>query len=193
MELGRRAEGYPKIPDGFAVKDGEGIYLEVENARKSGYEMRKLADALSIVASGQAASIAGLKPTAAMVAFLPSAIDERGYNLSHQTRVRNAIQAVTKNDLNIYWAKCNLLGSAGVGQVDIQKKLLSTDLDAWGWHPHKGGGRYSSYNKHIAHIWEDDHGWCYSVSTFDGQHVEANHVEDITTAKCAAASVLARL
>lgn len=200
-ELRRRAEGYPKIPDGLAVKDGEAIFLEVENARKSGYELRKLADALSIVASGQAASIAGFKPNVAMVAFLPSAIDERGYNLSHQARVRNAIQAVAKNDLSIYWAKCKLLGSAGVGQVEIQKELLGADrasrvlniLEASGWHPHKAGGRYSSYNKHIAHIWEDDHGWCYSINTFDGQHVKANHAANFTDAKRQAASVLAQL
>ena len=201
MELRRLAEGYPKIPDGFAVKDGEGIYVEVENARKSGYEMRKLADALSIVASGQAASIAGFKPNAAMVAFLPSAVDERGYNLSHQTRVRNAIQAVAKNELSIYWAKCTLRGNAGVGQVDIQKEQISTDrasrilkvLNSWGWHPHQEGGTYSSYNKHIAHVWEDDYGWCYSVDTFNGQPIEASHAADITAAKRAAASVLARL
>ncbi len=200
MELRRRAEGYPKIPDGFAVKDGEGIYLEVENARKSGYEMRKLADALSIVASGQAASISGVKPTTAMVAFLPSAIDERGYSLSHQTRVRNAIQAVAKNDLSIYWAKCKLLGSAGVGQVDIQKDLISADrasrvldiLEASGWYP-EDGGLYSSYNKHIAHIWEGDHGWGYSVNTFDGKLVGANHAANFADAKRQAASLLAQL
>jgi len=201
MELRRLAEGYPKIPDGFAVKDGEGIYLEVENARKSGYEMRKLADALSIVASGQAASIAGFKPNSAMVAFVPSAIDERGYNLSHQTRVRNAIQAVAKNELSIYWAKCTLRGCAGVGKVDIQKEQLSTDrasrilkvLDSWGWHPHQEGGTYSSYNKHIAHVWENEYGWGYSVHTFGGHLLESNHASDHTDAKRMAASVLARI
>jgi DNA-directed RNA polymerase specialized sigma54-like protein len=75
-----------------------------------------------------------------MGAFIPSALDERGYSLSHQTRVRNAIQAVAKNDMSIYWDKCKLLGSAGVGLVDIQEELISTDrasrvlkiLDAWG-------------------------------------------------------------
>ena len=45
MELRRRASSHPKIPDGFAIKSGEGIWLEVENARKSGKEMHNLADA----------------------------------------------------------------------------------------------------------------------------------------------------
>ena len=201
MELRRRAGGHPKIPDGFAAKGNEGIWLEVENARKSGYEMRKLADALDIVASGQAASIAGFKPTNAMVAFLPSAIDERGYNVSHQTLILHAIQAIAKNDVSIYWTKCTLRGKAGVGQVDIHAELISTDrairvlqvLDAWGWHRHQDGGLYSTYGKHIAHVWDDEHGWGYSADTIDGQHVEANHVADITAARRAAASVLARM
>ncbi|WP_156894947.1 hypothetical protein [Janthinobacterium sp. 1_2014MBL_MicDiv] len=202
MELRRHAGNHPKIPDGFAVKGGEGIWLEVEHARKSGKEMRRLADALSIAADGQAASIAGLKPNAAMVAFLPSAVDERGHILSHQTRVRNAIQAVAKNDLSIYWAKCTLIGSAGVGKVDIQQERIGADytnrilkiLDARGWHENQDGdGVYSTYNKHITYVWEDEHGWCYSVDTIDGKPIEANRADNITSAKRAAASVLAQL
>ena len=202
MELRRHAGNHPKIPDGFAVKGSEGIWLEVEHARKSGKEMHRLADALNIAAGGQAASIAGLKPNAAMVAFLPSAVDERGHILSHQTRVRNAIQAVAKNDLSIYWAKCTPIGSAGIGKVDIQQELIGADhtnrilkiLNARGWHRNQDSdGMYSTYSKHIAYVWDDEHGWGYSVETIDGKPIEANRAVDMTAAKRAAASVLALL
>lgn len=201
IELRRRAENHPKIPDGLAIKGSHVIWLEVEHARKSGKEMRKLADALSIVAAGQAASIASFKPNSIMVAFLPSAVDERGHVLSHQTRVRNAIHAVAKSDLSIYWAKCTLLGSAGVGQVDIQKEQISADrasrilqiLESSGWRPHQSGGLSVTYGKHIAYVWDDEHGWSYAVETIDGQPVDGNYAANITEAKRAAASVLAGL
>jgi hypothetical protein len=201
MEMRRHAEHPAKIPDGFAVKGDSGIWLEVEHTRKSGKEMRNLADALSIVASGHAKPIAGFKPNIAMVAFLPFATDERGHVLSHQTRVRNAIQAVAKNDLSIRWAKCSLLGSAGIGKVDIQNERINADrasrilkiLDAWGWHPHQVGGQFSTYGMHVAHVWESDDGWCYSVDSIDGQSVDANYAATITDAKREAAAVLAWL
>lgn len=201
MELRRHANDHAKIPDGFAVKDNQGVCLEVEHARKSGKEMRNLAHALSIVASGQATSIAGIKPTIAMVAFLPSSVDERGHILSHQTRVRNSIQNIAKSDVSIYWAKCTLSGSAGVGLVDFQKESISVDrtsailkiLNASGWHNHDNGGQQAIYGHHIVHVWKDEPHWSYAVETIDGTPVEANYVANITEAKRAAASVLARL
>jgi len=200
-ELRRRANTNAKIPDGFAVKGNEGIWLEVEHARKSGKKMSNLAQALSIVADGQALSIASMKPTAAMVAFLPSSIDERGHVLSHQIRVRNAIQTVARGDLRIQWAKCTLLGSAGVGQVDIHEELISADrassilkrLNASGWRDHVNGGQEAIYDNHIAHVWNDEHRWSYAVVTKTGIPVGANYVANISEAKRAAASVLARL
>lgn len=163
--------------------------------------MHKLADALCIAASGQAASIAGFKPNAVMVAFLTPVVDERGHTLNHQTRVRNGIQAVAKTDLSIYWAKCTLLGSAGVGQIDIQKEQISADrasrilqiLEASGWRPHRSGGLAVAYNKHIAYVWDDENGWSFAVETIDGKPVEANYATNITEAKRAAASALARI
>lgn len=201
LELRRQAGNHMKIPDGIAVRDGETIWLEVEHARKSGKEMSNLANALCIAASGQAAPIVGLKPNASMVAFLPSAMDERGNILSHQTRVRNAIQAVAKSDMSIYWSKCTLLGAAGVGQVDIQKESIGADrasailkiLNASGWRNHEHGGQEAIYGRRIVHVWNDEHGWSYVIQTVDGQVVEANHATNITDAKRSAASALARL
>lgn len=201
MELRRHSRNHIKIPDGFAIKDNQGIWLEVEHSRKSGKEMRNLAHALSIVASGQATSIAGIKPAIAMVAFLPSSVDERGHVLSHQTRVRNAIQNIAKSDVSICWAKCTLLGSAGVGSVDFQKESISVDrtsavlriLNASGWSDHDNGGQEAIYGHHIVHVWKDEPHWSYAVETIDGTPVEANYVANITEAKRAAASVLARL
>ncbi|XLZ72874.1 hypothetical protein ABT364_13145 [Massilia sp. SR12] len=208
MELRRQVRSHAKIPDGFATKGTNGIWLETEQARKSGKEMSNLAETLSIVASGKAApfksdrpDISGIKPSLAMVAFLPTALDERGHILSHQTRVRNAIQTVAKDDLNIYWAKCTLLGGAGVGQVEFQEESISADLvssilkimNASGWRENKRGGLQVSYKQHIAHVWDGDHGWNYEVETIDGKRVEASHAANISGAKRAAASALARI
>lgn len=202
MELRRRANAHAKIPDGIAVKGDQGVWLEVEHARKSGKEMSNLAVALSIVASGKAPSIAGIKPTIPMVAFLRSSLDERGHILSHQKRVRNAIQAAAPGDLRIHWAECALLGSAGVGQVDMHEELISAHrasailkrLNASGWRDYVHGGQEATYDKHIAHVWQDDeHGWSYAVVTETGTPVEGNYVANISEAKRAAASVLARL
>lgn len=201
MELRRQVRNHTKIPDGFAARGDEGIWLEVEHSRKSGKDMSNLANALSLAASGHASAIAGLKPTAAMVAFLPSMLDERGHTLSHQTRVRNAVQAVAKGDLNIYWSKCTLLGSAGVGHVDIQKESISADrassilkvLDSSGWRDHEDGGLRATYGRHIVHVWEDEYGWGYAVVTTDGEYVAGDRAANITDAKRAAASALARL
>lgn len=199
MELRRNAKHHTRISDGFAVKDNQAIWLEVEHARKSGKAMENLAHTLSIVASGQALPIAGIKPTIAMVAFLPSAIDERGHVLSHQVRVRNAIQTVVKRDIDIYWAECTLLGSAGVGQVDFQKETISAEratrvlkiLNASGWRGDGHDGEAVTYGNHIAHVWKDNDSWGYAVETIDGAYVEANRAANITEAKRAAASVLA--
>ena len=200
-ELRRQAVTHSKIPDGFAVKGNEGIHLEVEYSRKSGNEMRKLANSLSIAASGQSQAIVGVKPTAAMVAYLPSAMDERRYVLNHRMRVRNAIQVATANDLTIYWAKCTLLGNAGVGQVEFQKEVIGTDrvsrikriMEATGWHHHSNGALAATYGQHIGYVWHDEHGWSYAVETIDGQPIEANYASNLSEAKRSAASVLARL
>lgn len=201
VELRRHTKHHVKIPDGFAVKENHGIWLEVEQARKTGKAMGDLAHALSVVASGQASAIAGHKPTVAMVAFVPSSVDERGYVLSHQMRVRNAIQAVAKGDKSIYWAQCTLLGSAGVGHIDFQRELIRADcatsvlkiLSASGWRADDGGGQKATYGNYIAHVWKDEYKWGYEVETIQGVQVDSNRADNITEAKRAAASVLSGL
>ena len=88
-----------------------------------------------------------------------------------------------------------------MGLVDFQKESISVDrtsavlkiLNASGWHNHDNGGQQAIYGHHIAHVWKDEPHWSYAVETIDGTPVEANYVANITEAKRAAASVLARL
>ncbi len=198
--LRRQEKHLVKIPDGFAVMGHQGIWLEVEHARKTGKEMRNLAQALSIVANGEAVRVAGVRPTAAMVAFAPFVLDERGHALSHQKRVRNAIQAVAKSDVAISWAKCSLIGTAGVGHIDFAQERINADLatailkrlDA-SWHPHEGG-QASSYGDRIARIRKEENGrWAYALETSKGEQIEAGFTGTITEAKRATASALAKL
>lgn len=202
-ELRRRTDAQAKIPDGLAVgPEGQVLCLEVERARKSGPQMRKLAEAMSIVATGQAGEVAGFKPTQALVAFVPSAMDERGYALSHQARVRAAVQAVARQDLVMNWAACELRGAAGVGRVQFSHEHIRCDragailkrLDAGGWRRQDDGSTAASYSGHMAFVWESDQdSWSYSVETHDGKVIEAGHVATISAAKRAAASALAKL
>ena len=202
-QIRRLGERLAKVPDGLALKDGETIWLESENARKTGPEMNRLADALVAVATGQAAPVAGFKPTAAMVAFLPSALDERGHVLRHQERVRRAVSAHAKSDLTLHWAACTLLGAAGIGNVTFSAETILADhpgrilkvLDARGWKQDEDGCLSVTYSDHRAIVWQDERGiWSSCVETIDGDLVEpACHAENLSAAKRETAVVLARI
>lgn len=202
-QIRRLGERLAKVPDGLATKDETVIWLEVENARKTGPEMRRLAEALVAVASGKAALVAGVRPSTAMVAFLPSALDERGHVLSHQERVRKAVATYAQSDLTLYWAACTPLGTAGVGSVDFSSETIHSDrtarilkiLESSGWSVDDDGSLTVSYAAYRAFVWKDeqDH-WSYCVETDAGLLVEpAAYAESITMAKRGAASVLARM
>lgn len=89
-----------KLPDGLISPDGqEWIWLEVENARKSGAEMRHMAKELIDIELGHGRSLAlgegvqgRVQPRRAMIVLPPDTHqDDRGYLLSHQQRIENAV------------------------------------------------------------------------------------------------------
>lgn len=201
-ELRRSADLGAKIPDGIAVRGAETLWVEIENARKSGPEMRKLATALCLAATGCAPAVAGFKATGALVGYVPGVLDERGYALSHQQRVRRAIQLVGRTDIDLQWAECQLLGSAGVGEVTLSRERIKSDgvarvlqrLDAGGWHPQPDGTLAASYGDHRACIWEFEEvwPWAYALVTRDGAAVSAGYAETADEAKRACAAWLAK-
>lgn len=200
-ELKRRTSAAAKIPDGLALKGDQALWIEAERARKGSVELRKMAEALSGAASGTLAAVAGIKATAAMVGFVPSSRDERGFAVDHQARVRTALQAVGRGDVPIHWAACHLLGTAGVGHVEFSREIIPADravavlkrLDASGWALEPDGSLSASYANHRAFVWEEDGQWSFAIETMGAEPVTGGYAENVSAAKRATASVLARL
>ncbi|MGJ7520231.1 hypothetical protein ACSFA0_07010 [Variovorax sp. LT1P1] len=202
-ELRRSADLGVKIPDGICVRGQQVLWLEVESARKTGPEMRKLAMAICLAATASAPVVAGFKANGALVGYVPGALDERGFALSHQKRVRRAIQLASRTDIDIQWAECSLLGSAGVGAVTFSRERIQADgvarvlqrLDAGGWHPQLDGSVGANYADHRVFVWESDEvwRWSYAVETRDGTPVDAGYAETFDDAKRACATWLAKV
>lgn len=201
-ELRRSNSHLVKIPDGLAVKDQDVLWLEVENARKTGKAMRTLAQALAIVASGQAVAVYGFKPSAALVAHVPSVLDERGYAVGHKQRVSDAVAKAIAADISLHWAECTLLGTAGVGTVSFSKDRIASDragkvlqvLEAGGWQQDDAGVLSVSYSNHRAFIWQDEGGnWSFAIETLAGVPVTGDYAQSISEAKRDAACALAAL
>jgi hypothetical protein len=134
--------GYPKgaakFPDGLLVAGtGEhraGIWLEVENARKSGRNIDTLARALALASIRRPMAtfrdVTGeLTIARGMVAINADACDERGHRLSHITRVESALRKVpmmpgTRLTLLVAWVKFR---GIGVDSVLVEEKTFSID------------------------------------------------------------------
>ena len=159
----RHSSKNTKLPDGLARKGADVIWLEVESARKTGPSMRHLANALCVVASGGAATLIGMKPTLAMVAYRADAKDERGHSLSHRNRVRAAVAAEAKSAVELIWAECHVKGTAGVNAATYKEDRVESDLssailkrlNAVGWRD-EDGCLVSSYGARRAYVWFDD-------------------------------------
>ena len=195
----RRAITQRKIPDGLAVKGTTVIWLEVEQARKSGASMRQLVHALKLAALGQAEPIMGQLPTHVMVAYCPESKDERGHALHHDQRVRHALETWSVTDIPLYWARCTLLGTAGVGTIEIRNETIIADhsrrvgkvLAASGWRTDEDNCLTSNYGPYQVYVWEDDNSWGWEV-TKDGVTMDGDPAENLSAAKQAAAARIAR-
>lgn len=127
-EIRRRGNVEPgmKIPDGLAVKNDQVIWLEVENARKTGKYAKALAGALIRVSDGSIYKVLGKKANTALVAYPADLVDERGYSLDHKTRVKRIIASQAKQAINLLWAECWLAG-AGVESISFRKEKIESD------------------------------------------------------------------
>ncbi|ODV42370.1 hypothetical protein AWV79_27685 [Cupriavidus sp. UYMMa02A] len=182
-QLRREAGRMAKVPDGLARKGGEVLWLEVENARKSGPEMRKLADAVCAVAEGAVRPVMGLQPNVPMVAYYVDATDERGHQLDHRGRITRAVQTAATRPTLVMWAACVNRG-AGIGKMTLEKETLTSDaalavlrvMNAGSWRPIPDFDVESScanYGSLRAEVWNDDgHGWsCIIIDSSTGEQI----------------------
>jgi hypothetical protein len=145
----RRTAGWlAKMPDGIAFRSAPSasssaaqvVWLEVEASRKTGAAMRQLADALVTVSAGACVAVAGRPPTHAVVAYAVAALDERGCGLDHRARVRAAVAAAARRDVQVTWAECTMRG-VNVEHVRYDSDVIEADrasavlkiIDAGGW------------------------------------------------------------
>jgi hypothetical protein len=174
-ELRRKNGSMVKIPDGLAWNDqGHVLWLEAENARKTGKSMSALAQTICTISAGGGAILNGKQPTNTIIAFVVGAVDERRYHLDHKTRVSNAIGLVARRDINLIWAACNLLGCGVDSIVYEERAIIHVDfvnqilqrLNNVGWCENEDGCYESNYGEHRAFVWDDDvMGWSYFIDS----------------------------
>lgn len=204
-EIRRRADPMAKLPDGLArAPDGSWLWLEVENARKSGIHMRRLADAITAVSAGQV-EVCGVRPTRSLVAYVGSSFDERGHRLNHRGRVCKAIAAAARSDVQLVFAECKRKGAAGIASIVLVNATVAADrasailkrLDASGWyHDADSGVTKAHYGSCTAYVWQDSdvpRTWSYDADGDGWVSGAAGYAGSITEAKrCAAALIASR-
>lgn len=160
-----------KIPDGLAVRDDETFWIEVENARKSGKEMKRLARALCTVATG-GVKVGNFIADTALVAYVPGVLSEAGHAINHRLRVRNAIATYAREDIDITWAECELLGNVGVKCVELYDETIENEgwraifevMTARGWVCNEDKTSYkASYGDFLAIITKDFDQFYYTL------------------------------
>jgi hypothetical protein len=193
----RKGEKLAKVPDGLAVRGKQVLWLEVEQARKTGPSMRLLAEALVAVSAAEAEAVCGHRANIAACAYVTGATDENGHQLSHQLRVRSAIEKVARKDVSVMWLPCTLkryglvamAPSVGIVEANQTSRILAR-LDAIGW---KFNDEHWAiqYGKHSVVIWSgetegsDEILWYFKVG--DGP---TDWARTLTEAKRGAAAVL---
>lgn len=175
-EIRQRQSDLAKYPDGIAVKGADVAWLEVERATKTGPNGRQLVAALCAAGEGTASAVVGHKPTVALVAYQPDAIDTRGCAINHRARITTAVANATKTKVKMMWAACELRGPAGLGKVTFTRETIEADLAGailkrmeWRESPEEEGVLVASYGERLGAVWEEQDGlWGYQVDNRQG-------------------------
>jgi hypothetical protein len=117
----RRENSPGKFPDGLAVRGDDVIWIEVENARKSGPNRNQMVEALMLASQGEGERLSGQVANRALLAYAVDARDERGYRLDHRSRVIAALARRAQVDVPLKLAALSVAGTAGVGQVALEQ------------------------------------------------------------------------
>lgn len=202
-EIRRRAGILAKLPDGLARSpDGTWLWLEIENARKSGPHMRRLADAIAAVSEAQI-EVCGVRPSRCLVAYWNHSQDERGYRVNHRERITKAIAAQARSDIQLTFAECSRKGNAGISNIVFSETTVPADhtsailnlLNANGWYPdEKSGVCKANYGNCTAYVWQDLDApgtWSYDAECDEKGSGQAGYSDSISEAKRHAAELIA--
>jgi len=124
-----RRENRPgKFPDGLAVRGDAVLWIEVENARKSGPNRNHMVQALVLASQGEAEQLSGQVANRALLAYAVGARDERGYRLDHRHHVIAALARRSQVDVPLMLAALSVAGTAGVGQVSLEQITVKAEV-----------------------------------------------------------------
>lgn len=147
----------PKMPDGLACNPaGQWWWIEVEQARKSGPALRRMASYVSAVGNG-GIEICGVRATGALIAYPHAASDEGGHHIDHRLRVQHAVETWARGPVPILWAPSTMHG-VGVKSVALEMETLHPNaarrvhrvLEARKWHPDENGVLVGTHPPHTA-------------------------------------------
>jgi len=124
----RRENSPGKFPDGLAVRGDDVIWIEVENARKSGPNRNQMVQALVLASQGEGERLSGQVANRALLAYAVDARDERGYRLDHRSRVIAALARRAPVDVPLMLAALSVAGTAGVGQVALEQMMVKAEV-----------------------------------------------------------------
>jgi hypothetical protein len=182
--------------------------LEVERAVKSGKALEELAEAMIAVTRGKAPSIGGWKATINLVAFAGDETDTRGYQLDHMSRLKTAIQAQARGDIDVTALTLTMSGFS-VAAIAAKSQRISADavertLKVMRWIQEKGGAQFAAVGFLHAKISRQEDGkWLAEVSdvtdnrpnwqrteVLEPEVIATSSWDTITDAKRACASVI---
>lgn len=206
----RRMESKPaKWPDGLvklpptATEPTRWAWLEVEQSRKSGPQMKAMAQALHRVCSPLGVSFAGRHVTCVLVAYPDAVFNEFGHRLDHPRRVENAIAEAGKESLSLHFLKCAMSGVGVTGFEDRRvcippNKALAIlkRLDKGGWTLNEKGERTATQGSDCAFVQEREKEnpkspWRYRTDSDKPARRGAGWAATSSAAKLAAATLLA--
>jgi len=202
-EIRRRTGSHQttKIPDGLACdRGGNWWWIEVEHARKSGPQLRRLATHIS--ATSGKVEICGMRTTGVLLAYPKDVRDEGGHRIDHRRRVTHAAETWIKGPVPILWAPCQMLG-AGVLSVTTESEVLYPSaarrvlkvLDARKWEAGGDGDSWiGTHPPHTAYVWHDEEygsGWWSDVEGPNLGDECAAYSATLSGAKMAAAQRIA--
>lgn len=202
-EIRRNCGEVTKLPDGLVQTPDtkQWLWLEVENARKSGPHMRHLANAIVAVTNTQM-RLYGIQPSRCMVAYWQGSVDERGYQLHHRSRVSKAVAAVAKQDIPLTFVECTRKGAVGIAVLELREMSVEADratavlrrLQASGWSLDQDTGVSKAQYGHLtAYVWQDPKvtpTWSYHADGPDWT-AKGGYADSHSEAKRAAAALIA--
>lgn len=195
----RRENSPRKFPDGLAMRGNAVLWIEVENARKSGPNRNLMIESLVLASQGQSEKLSGRVANHAMLAYAADAHDERGFRLDHRTHVIAAIARRAPVDVSLLLAELVVVGTAGVGEVAFTETIVAAEAVtrqlasiAWASHPaSQGFDAYESFSADgLEYRYGDGQfGWWWSVR----QGEEEVAAADVSSAEEARRALVSQL